>query len=138
MFLTVYCHLTDICNSNSDCQNDGTCDYDFSDNEYVYFCQCANGYSGDNCEIGMTCLFVVSCLKRHYYKLCVLLNISSSIRRSSCSSSCSSSGGSSSCSSSGGRSSCSSSLPLQILDMSFINLVPFLLWCYLNIYTFDR
>ena len=142
MFLAVYSHLTDSCSSHSDCQNGGTCEYNYNYNyvdydDYYYFtCLCAEGYSGDNCETGMTCLFVVSCLKLHYYKLCVLLNISSSISRSSSSRTTTTTTTTTICSSSSSSSSsssCSSSLPLQILYMSVINLLPFLIWCYLNI-----
>ena len=44
-------HFVDIddCRSNS-CKNDGTCIDGVND----YTCKCASGYTGDNCETGMS------------------------------------------------------------------------------------
>ena len=59
-------HFTDIddCKNNS-CKNDGTCVDGVND----YTCKCATGYTGDNCETGMSEPTITNSAEKNYFKI---------------------------------------------------------------------
>ena len=56
LFLVIFGLVPDPCNATT-CQNGGSCQ---SYDGYSFWCMCANGYSGQHCEISSKYLFLLS------------------------------------------------------------------------------